>query len=85
MCNSISAHPIHDYFKEGLLVTVNSNDPAMFNTLINQEYRVIHEQLLFTLDDLKQISFNGITSSFLPEDPKNDLRIQFQGARQYLS
>ena len=70
VCKSVVEHPIRDYFEKGLLVTVNSDDPAMFNTSINQEYRVIHEQLLFTMDDLKQISFNGITASFLPEDAK---------------
>jgi adenosine deaminase len=84
VCKSVVEHPIRDYFEKGLLVTVNSDDPAMFNTSIDQEYRVIREQLLFTMDDLKQISFNGITASFLPEDAKNDLRTQFEQAWQPL-
>ncbi|GAK54961.1 adenosine deaminase [Candidatus Vecturithrix granuli] len=79
---SIIQHPTCDYFEKGLLMAVNSDDPTMFNTSINQEYRVIHEQFLFTMDDLKQISFNGITASFLSEDAKNDLRTQFEQAWQ---
>lgn len=75
---SVEAHPIAEYFRKGLLVTVNSDDPTMFNTTVSREYSVLAEQLGFSLEDLKRISFNGITASFLPEKDKESLKCSFE-------
>jgi adenosine deaminase len=75
--NSTEMHPIRKYFDQGLLVTVNTDDPVMFNTSINKEYEYLAEQLNFSIDELEKISFNGIEASFLSEDEKQDLRIVF--------
>jgi adenosine deaminase len=77
VCQSIVAHPIKDYFEQGLLVTVNSDDPTLFNTSLNQEYMVLAQQLGFTIRDLQQISLNGINASFMSDGRKEILRSQF--------
>jgi adenosine deaminase len=66
-------HPIGDYFREGLLVTVNSDDPTMFNTSINEEYAVLVKYFNFSLHELKIISLNGIQASFLSNNEKKFL------------
>jgi adenosine deaminase len=78
VCPSVEAHPISQYFRKGLLVTVSSDDPTMFNTTISREYLVLAEILGFSVEDLKCISLNGITASFLPEKDKDELKSYFE-------
>ena len=84
VCKSVESHPINDYFQKGLKVTVNSDDPTMFNTSLNQEYLVLAQQLGFTLNDLKRVSLNGIEASFLPDEEKERMKTQFEQTWQEL-
>jgi adenosine deaminase len=47
---SIKEHPIRAFIKNGIRVSVNSDDPPMFNTDINNEYLQLHRELGFTVD-----------------------------------
>ena len=78
VCSSIEVHPIKQYFQQGLMVTVNSDDPTMFNTTISQEYLVLVQKLGFTISDLKRLSLNGIDASFMPDENKKLMRSQFE-------
>jgi adenosine deaminase len=71
---SLREHPIREYFDEGLLVTVNSDDPALFHTSLNNEYIELHRQLGFTFEELKQISLNGIEASFMDNAARRETR-----------
>jgi adenosine deaminase len=84
VCESVEAHPIKSYFERGLLVTVNSDDPTMFNTSLNQEYIVLAQQLGFTISDLQHVSLNGIDASFMSEEQKASMRSHFQQQWQQL-
>jgi len=84
VCDSIEAHPIGQYFKQGLMVTVNSDDPVMFNTTISQEYLVLVEKLGFTINDLKRLSMNGIKASFMSDNDKKLMEDQFEKEWQHL-
>jgi adenosine deaminase len=75
---SFEKHPIGTYFNEGLLVTVNSDDPTMFNTSITEEYAVLARYLNFSFQNLESISINGIKASFLPEKEKRGLIKKFK-------
>ena len=81
---SLEAHPIRRYFKDGLMVTVNSDDPTMFNTSITQEYSLLVRKLGFTLEDVKQLTLNGVEASFLPDVDKGSLKSQFENEWQRL-
>ena len=74
---SIKEHPIREYFDQGLLVTVSSDDPSLFHTDMNNEYIQLHQQLSFTIPELFQISMNGVDAAFLDEGKKNQLRSSF--------
>ena len=84
VCESVEAHPIKSYFEQGLLVTVNSDDPTLFNTPLNQEYIVLAQQLGFTISDLQHVSLNGIDASFMSEEQKASMRSHFQQQWQQL-
>ncbi|MHA2303529.1 MAG: adenosine deaminase [Candidatus Thorarchaeota archaeon] len=71
---SIEEHPIREFYDRGLLVTVNSDDPAFFDTNITFEYTQLHDKLGFSLADLYSITQNGIESAFLSEARKESLQ-----------
>jgi adenosine deaminase len=78
VCNSVKTHPVRRYFDEGLMVTVNSDDPTMFNTSIAQEYLALVHHLHFTLDEIKKLTRNTIDASFMPDGDKKSMRSRFE-------
>ncbi len=74
---SVREHPVRTFYDMGIRVTVNSDDPSMFGTDMNNEYVQLHEQLGFTVPELFQISLNAVDSAFLPEEEKMKLREKF--------
>jgi len=70
VCPSFAAHPLRRYFDLGLLVTINSDDPAFFGSDLANEFLLAHTQQGFTRDELRQLAVNSIRGSFLPETEK---------------
>lgn len=70
-------HPFRRLWDEGLYVTVNSDDPPMFNTDLVQEYQLLVDHLGFSVQDLEQLSLNALRAAFLPPDRKAALEQQF--------
>jgi adenosine deaminase len=67
-------HPIKTFFRKGIRVSVNTDDPSMFGTDMNNEYLQLYRKLNFTIADLFKLSLNAVNSSFLPEKCKNSMR-----------
>ena len=67
VCPSFRAHPLRHYFDAGLLVTLNSDDPAFFGSDIANEYLLAHTEQGFSRDELRQLAANSVHASFLPE------------------
>jgi adenosine deaminase/aminodeoxyfutalosine deaminase len=70
VCPSFADHPLRQYFDRGLLVTLNSDDPAFFSSDLVNEFLLAHTQQGFTRDELRQLAVNSIRASFLPEAEK---------------
>jgi adenosine deaminase len=75
--SSLERHPIRDFFEKGIKVTVNTDDPSMFNTDMNNEYLQLHRQLDFTVSELFRLTLNALDSSFLSETRKVQLHKSF--------
>ncbi|HUV68986.1 MAG TPA: adenosine deaminase [Terracidiphilus sp.] len=71
-CSSFAAHPLRRYFDAGLLVTVNSDDPAFFGSGVANEYLLAHTEQGFTQEELRQLALNSIRASFLPDADKSE-------------
>lgn len=71
-----SQHPIRGMVDSGLLVTVNSDDPALFGCSLADEYELLIKQG-FTLEELWQLNLNAIQASFLEPREKETLRQQY--------
>jgi adenosine deaminase len=75
---SINEHPIRRYFERGLVITVNTDDPKMFNNSLAEEYRLLEERLGFSRDELRRLILQGIQVSWLPEERKKQLAESFR-------
>lgn len=84
VCESIEDHPIKKYFEQELMVTVNSDDPTMFNTSITQEYLVLAQKLGFSLNKIRRLTLNGIESSFMSGQDKESMTSRFEEQWQRL-
>ena len=62
--------PLKTQLDAGLLVTVNSDDPAYFGGYINQNYREIADALDLSDDQLIQLARNSFTGAFLSDSDK---------------
>ncbi len=71
VCPSFSAHPLRQYFDRGLLVTLNSDDPAFFGSDLANEFLLAHTQQGFNREELRRLAANSIRASFLPETGKS--------------
>ena len=69
-CRELSEHPVRNYFDQGLMVTLNSDDPAMFHTSLAREYQLAQEAFGFTDEHLRELARNSFEASFLPADKK---------------
>jgi adenosine deaminase/aminodeoxyfutalosine deaminase len=76
VCASFASHPLRQYFDAGLLVTLNSDDPAFFGSDIANEYLLASTEQGFTREELRQLAANSIRASFLPDTAKATLLTQ---------
>ena len=74
---SIEAHPVKKFFDAGLLVTVNTDDPAMFGNSLAQEYQMLEERLGFSQDEVRKVILNGVKAAWLSNDRKKLLTDTF--------
>jgi len=70
VCASFAEHPLRRYFDAGLLVTLNSDDPAFFGSDVANEYLLAHTVQGFSHEELRQLAANSIRASFLPDSAK---------------
>ncbi|MDR8409035.1 adenosine deaminase [Nonomuraea sp. 3-1Str] len=61
-------HILPAMLDEGLLVTVNSDDPAYFGGYVEDNYRALRDELGMTDDQLDRIARNSFEASFVPVD-----------------
>lgn len=69
-CRRLEDHPVRRMFDHGLMITLNSDDPAMFQTTLNQEYQLAQDVFHFTDDQLREVARNAFEASFLPAEKK---------------
>jgi adenosine deaminase len=63
-------HPLKKLLDKGVLVTVNSDDPAYFGGYVNENYSAIAEALGLTIEDIRMLAINSFRASFLDEAAK---------------
>ena len=72
-CTGLDDHPVREYFENGLMVTLNSDDPELFGSNVCEEYLLAHRHFHLTLEHLRELAGNSIEASFLAPGRKLEL------------
>jgi adenosine deaminase len=78
--DDLSEHNILSLLEQGLLVTVNSDDPSYFGGYMNENFNGLVEKLNLNSAVIVQLISNSFQASFLPEAEKQAWLAQIQGS-----
>lgn len=70
---TLDEHPIKEFVRAGVVVTINSDDPPMFGTDLNNEYAVAARLLDLDERGLAALAKNAVEVSFLDDAGKAKL------------
>jgi aminodeoxyfutalosine deaminase len=70
VCPTLKEHPLRTLFENGLMVTLNTDDPEMFQTSLSREYQLAQQEFDFSDDHLYELARNSFEASFLPPEKK---------------
>ncbi len=76
--SAIQQHPLVRYFRDGVKVTINTDDPGVSGIDLTHEYSVAFSQLGLSLEELIEIIYHGVESSFLHTDEKERMKEDFR-------
>ena len=68
--DDMAKHNILSLLEEGLLVTVNSDDPTYFGGFMNENFDALESALGMNEEQLRKLVKNSFTVSFLSEEEK---------------
>jgi len=75
---SLAEHCLPRLLDEGLYVTINSDDPPMFNTTLTDEYLAIAHTFGYDADDMEQLVMNALRAALLPDEVKAKMEGEFE-------
>ena len=71
--DSIEEYPIRTFLDAGVAITVNTDNLAVSNTSLAEEYELIANTFSLTENELMTIALNSANAAFLPENEKSEL------------
>lgn len=75
--DEIGNHPLRKLHEAGVIVTINSDDPPLFNTTLNQEAQLLVDVFRFGVDEVDEILLNGVRHCFLKAERRDHLEAEF--------
>jgi aminodeoxyfutalosine deaminase len=75
---SLAEHPLPHLYAAGVPLSINSDDPPLFHTTLNQNIYALHDPFHFSLDTIDNILLNGVRHSFMPAEQKQKMEEEFQ-------
>src|SRR5580692_102722 len=75
--DDLTKHPLRRMMDKGLIVTVNSDDPAYFGGYVTDNYLAVSDALLLQQDEITAIARNGIEASLMKTADKTKLLVEF--------
>lgn len=66
----VASHPFDRLYRAGAALSINSDDPAFFNTNLTLEYLRLHQTFGYSPAELAGFSLAALRQSFLPEADK---------------
>jgi len=81
---SLKAHPLRRLYEAGVVVTVNSDDPPLFNTNLNHEVMVLWRTFGLDVPAINEIILNGVRYAFVSAQRRQELEAQFRAEMESL-
>jgi adenosine deaminase len=78
---SMAQHNLKLLLEAGMMVTINSDDPAYFGGYVNDNYLAAHEALNLSREQIAAIAANSFKASFISAEEK---KIHLKELEQYL-
>ena len=69
----MTKHPLAEMLENGMVATVNSDDPAYFGGYVNENYLAVANALNLSKEQIVQLAKNSFTASFLDENDKQNM------------
>lgn len=71
-------HSLPQLMEGGLYITINSDDPPMFNTTLTDEF--LHGRQIFhwSMNTIEQLVMNAVRATLLPESERDAMRRKFK-------
>jgi aminodeoxyfutalosine deaminase len=78
------SHPLSNLMKAGCMITLNSDDPALFSTNLSHEYMIAIQYCGITISQIESIALNALRSSYLDDVSKQKLIKEFRASYSQL-
>jgi adenosine deaminase len=75
---SYQAHPLRWLVEAGVCVTINSDDPALFNTTLSDEYLHAVQDCGLSVDQVEHVALNAVRACYLPASQKAAMIAAFE-------
>ena len=83
--DTLAAHPLPVMLDEGLLVTINSDDPPYFGGYVDANYAAVREQCALTPGQVETLALNSFDAAFIGDSRrqawKQEVRTFFAPAK----
>jgi adenosine deaminase len=74
----LAAHPLRGLHDAGVPITINSDDPPLFNTTLDDEVRRLADPFGLSVEQIDEVLLNGVRYSFLPDERKQMMEAEFR-------
>jgi aminodeoxyfutalosine deaminase len=74
----LASHPFDRLYRAGIALSVNSDDPAFFNTNLTREYLRLHQTFGYSPAELAGLALAALRQSFLPEPRRQAMEESFR-------
>jgi len=75
----LEEHPFRRMRESGLLATLNTDDPAMTDLDLGEEYRSVAQALDMDLKEMTDVALDGVEATWLDDPDRRELRSRFEG------
>ncbi|MCY6957161.1 adenosine deaminase [Clostridium brassicae] len=73
--NIFKEHPMYDFYKDGIKVTVNTDNRTVSNTMLTNECDILFNEFHITYEDYKRIYNDSVDACFIDDKLKKKLYI----------
>ncbi|MDF2925988.1 MAG: adenosine deaminase [Paenibacillaceae bacterium] len=71
-------YPVREYFEQGLVLTINTDNPTVSGTTLLREYTVLADRFGFSPQEIARLIMNSVQAAFVEEREKKALLGQFR-------